>query len=68
MEELIAGEDVYDKRYKKKLLKDKYGPHIFFFNNNKGVDNVICFTDMANFIINKKFKENESDVENEKNE
>ena len=37
MREPMTDEDVYDKRYLKKLLKDKYGPHIFF-SEQKGVD------------------------------
>lgn len=57
--------DVYDKRYLKKLLKDKYKSHIFFSCAVKGVDTLICFIDMANYIINKKFKEKENDIENE---
>ena len=48
-----------------KLLKDWYGAYIVFSDGTRGSSNIICFQDMANFIINKKFKENKNDVEGE---
>jgi len=65
MIEIAQKEDVYDKRYLQKLLKDNYQAHIFFSDHLKGKETLLCFQDMANFIINKKFKEREIDIENE---
>ena len=62
--ECAGREDVYDTRYMKTLLKDKYGGHIFFLNK-VGSDTLIYFYDMANFIINQKFKERKESVEDE---
>ena len=48
--------EAYDSRYLKKLLKDSYGSHISF-SEEFGKENLIYFIDIANFNINKNFKE-----------
>ena len=64
MLEHSANQDVYDIRYIKKILKDKYGANIYF-SDHRGSSTLICFQDMANFIINKRFKEKKNDIEDE---
>lgn len=53
--------EAYDSRYLKKLLKNRYGSHVFFSEEN-GKEGIIYFVDMANFIINMKFKEQIQDI------
>ena len=63
LKEKING-DIYCRKYLKKLLKDKYSHHIFF-SERPGKDTLIYFHDMANFIINDKFKEKKQEVDDE---
>ena len=63
LKEKING-DIYCRKYLKKLLKDKYSHHIFF-SERPGQDTLIYFHDMANFIINDKFKEKKQEVDDE---
>ena len=65
MLEFSDTDDVNECSYLKKLLKDRYGAYIVFSDGTRGSSNIICFQDMANFIINKKFKEKKNDVEGE---
>lgn len=62
LKDIAQREEVYDRRYLKKLLKDKYGDHILF-SGKSGLETLIYFHDMANFIINKKFGENKDTIE-----
>ena len=61
VQEVSADDETYDSRYLKKLLKDHYGAHISF-SDEPGRDTLIYFVDMANFIINKKFRERKEDI------
>lgn len=64
VKEFSGVNEPYDSRYLKKLLKDRYGSHISFSEEN-GKETIIYFLDMANFIINTKFKERFQDIKEE---
>lgn len=49
----------------KKLLKDHYNSNIFF-TEEPGKESIICFKNMADFIINQKYKEKKEDIEEAK--
>ena len=64
VQEFSKDYEAYDLRYLKKLLKDFYGSHISF-SEELGKETLIYFIDMANFIINKNFRENKQDINTE---
>ena len=64
VQEFSGDDEAYDSRYLKKLLKDSYGCHISF-SEESGKETLIYFLDMANFIINTKFKEKAQDIKEE---
>ena len=64
VQEFSEGYEAYDSRYLKKLLKDSYGSQISF-SEELGKETLIYFIDMANFIINKYFKEKTQDINTE---
>ena len=49
---------VYDARYVKKLLKNRYGDFIWF-SENVGKESLICFKNMAEYIVRKSEREKE---------
>ena len=62
--QIAKKKEVYGRRYLKQMLKDKYGVHIQF-SEQPGLETLIYFHDMANFIINRKFCEKKDSVEDE---
>jgi len=52
-------------KHLKKLLKEKYGAFVFFSEGTRESNNVICFQDMANYIVNKKLKDKKDIIEDE---
>ena len=64
VKEIAQTEEVHGRRYLKQMLKDKYKGHILF-SEQPGLETLIYFHDMANFIINKKFVEKKDSVEDE---
>ena len=51
----INGNDCYSSVYLKKKLKERYNNHVYF-SELSGQDDVICFREMANYIIKQKKK------------
>ena len=62
--EIAGTERVYDVRYLKKMLKVHYQEHIFF-TDEPDKDSIICFKNMADFIINQKYKEKKGNIKDE---
>ena len=62
-----AVDQIYSAKWMKTKLKKKYGDHIFFSEVN-GKPNVICFKDMASYIINEKWYENKKENVNDEKE
>ena len=56
MTNFADNENVYDVRWIRQLLTEHYPQHISFIEN-AGQETIICFKDMASFIINIKYKE-----------
>lgn len=60
-----SADSVYSVKWLKQLLMDKYGDHVFFATV-EGKNDVICFKDMASYIINAKwYQEREEKIEDE---
>ena len=66
MQEFSNGMDVYGvKRLKQKLI-EKYGDKYIFFAEISGRKNVVCFRNMANWIVNDTwYTERKTDIEDE---
>ena len=64
MMEFADGEDVYGVQYIKKLLKDQYQDHISFCCGPGG-ENLLYFKEMAEYLINTKYKERGNTIEEE---
>ena len=62
--EIAGTESVYDVRCLKKLLKEHYEEHIFF-TDEPGIDIIICFKNMADFIINRNTKRKKGNIKDE---
>ena len=58
------GSDVYTNKRLKQKLQEHYQEHIFFANV-EGRENVICFRNMAKFIINEKWQSSRKSKEDE---
>lgn len=52
---LANGEDVYTEKYMREKLVERYGDHIFFANLGGSGKDVVCFKDMASYIISAKW-------------
>ena len=61
VQEFSEDYEAYDSRYLKKLLKYSYGSYISF-SEELGKETLIYFIDMANFIINKNFREKTQNI------
>ena len=60
-----SADSVYSVKWLKQLLLDKYGDHVFFATV-EGKNDVVCFKDMASYIINAKwYQEREEKIEDE---
>ena len=55
----INGNDSYLSVYLKKKLKERYNDHVYF-SELSGQADIICFREMANYIIKKKKKQDET--------
>ena len=64
VQEFSEDYEAYGSRYLKKLLKDSYGSHIGF-SEELGKETLIYFIDIANFIINKNYREKTQDINTE---
>lgn len=64
MVEFSDGADVYSIKRLKQKLKERYHEHIFFANV-AGHDNVVCFRNMANYIINEKWHSTRKSTDDE---
>ena len=62
--EIAGKQSVYDVRYLKKLLKEHYQEHIYY-TDEPCKDSIICYKNMADFIINQKYKENQGNIKDE---
>ena len=58
MTDLAAGSEVYGEKMLREKLKQRYGEHIFFAKVGGGQPDVVCFRDMAGYIINKEWYSN----------
>ena len=56
MEKFSESNEAYSTKWLKKKLKDRYSDHLYFAEIN-GRKNVLCFKNMANYIINEKWYE-----------
>ena len=56
MERFSESNEAYSTKRLKKKLKDRYSDHLYFAEIN-GRKNVLCFKNMANYIINEKWYE-----------
>ena len=60
-----SADKVYSSKWTKEKLKKKYGDHLFFAEIN-GKPNMICFKDMASYIINEKwYADKEANIHDE---
>jgi len=62
MIEFADGENVYTIKRLKQKLQDYYSDHIFFANV-EGRENVVCFRNMAKYIVNEKWQSSKSSIE-----
>ena len=56
MEEFSESNEVYSTNWLKKKLKDRYSNHLCFVES-KSRKNILCFKNMANYIVNGKWYE-----------
>ena len=56
MERFSESNEAYSTQRLKKKLKDRYSDHLYFAEIN-GRKNVLCFKNIANYIINEKWYE-----------
>ena len=64
MIEYASGDEVYGVQYIKKLISDRYNEHISFCSE-PGKENIIYFKEMADYLINSKFRERGSTTNEE---
>ena len=64
MTKFADGFGVYTIKRLKQKLQEHYQEHIFFANV-EGHENVVCFRNMAKFIINEKWHSSRNGMENE---
>ena len=62
MAEFSDGSNVYSMKRLKQKLQEHYQDYIFFANI-EGRDNVICFRNMAEYVINQKWQSKRNDTE-----
>ena len=62
MVEFSDGGDVYTIKRLKQKLQEHYKEHIFFANV-EGHENVVCFKNMAMYIINEKWQSSRNSME-----
>lgn len=62
MVEFSDGDDVYTVKRLKQKLQEHYKEHIFFANV-EGHENVVCFKNMAKYIINEKWQSSRNSTE-----
>ena len=62
MVEFSDGDDVYTIKRLKQKLQEHYKEHIFFANV-EGRENVVCFKNMAKYIINEKWQSSRDSME-----
>ena len=60
--EFSDGADVYTIKRLKQKLQELYQEHIFFANV-EGCENVVCFKNMAKYIINEKWQSSRDSME-----
>jgi len=56
------GDDVYTIKRLKQKLQEQYKEHIFYVNI-EGLENVVCFNNMAKYIINEKWQSSRNSME-----
>ena len=64
MKEQVTGQVVYGVQYIKSLLTNRYQNHIYFCNE-PGRENIIYFKEMADYLINEKYKGKKTTVQEE---
>ena len=64
MTEFSDGSGVYTVKRLKQKLQEHYQEHIFFANV-EGRENVVCFRNMAKYIINEKWHSSRTSTEDE---
>lgn len=64
MVEFSNGDDVYTIKRLKQKLQEHYKEHIFFANV-EGRENIVCFKNMATYIITEKWQSSRSSIEDE---
>lgn len=64
MVEVANGRDLYGVQYIKRLLIDRYKHHVSFFCEPER-ENVVYFKTMADYLINKNYRERETTMQGE---
>ena len=64
VKEQVIGQAVYDVQYIKRLLTNKYQDHIYFCNE-PGRENIVYFKEIADYLINEKYREKKKTVQEE---
>ena len=65
MVQFSENNDSYTTKHIKNILKEKYGAYVFFTDTMRESKNVICFQDMASYIISKRLNDEKGDTEDE---
>ena len=64
MKEQVNGQAVYGVEYIKRLLTNRYPDHIYFYNE-PGRGNIVYSKEMADYLINEKYREKKATVQEE---
>ena len=62
MKEQVKGQAVYGVQYIKRLLANRYQDHLYFCNE-PGRENIIYFNEMADYLINEKYRVRKTTVQ-----
>ena len=65
MNQYVNDKTVYGVQYIKKLLVNRYKQHISYCSEPGRPENIVYFKEMADYLINKKYREKEEIVEEE---
>ena len=55
------GEEVYSEKHLRRKLKDHYGDHVLFASIRGSRQDIVCFKEMASYIVSEKWYEEQND-------
>jgi hypothetical protein len=61
MSHLTNGQEVYGEKYLRTKLEDHYGDHVFFARVGGSRKDVVCFQNMASYIVSDQWYKDRSD-------